>query len=245
MTWGDRTFTDITLHEIQNMTADQGEVTVGVCGTLNDKGKAPFLNRWRSVMLTHHCLAHLTKWGRQTIKTHVNSYEYFKANTVETSYDGPTVLALILRTMHSTVRVNLFREISSMKYVTLASCNNNVVDWISKMEMNRINIELKIPVAYDDNQFLMDIYQGALKAKCKTFTTEVQSMKQKWLLGTLPNPGRIDTTHAVTQLYSNLVEDGTLKKEFTDTYQIVALTTLVSQMKASIFQEQHCSYNSD
>ena len=82
--------------------------------------------------------------------------------------------------------------------------------------------------------FLMEIYQGALEAKCKTFTTEVQSVKQKWLLGTLPNPGRIDTTHTVTELYSNLVEDGTRKKEFTDTDQFVALTTLVSQMKASI-----------
>ena len=49
-------------------------------------------------------------------------------------------------------------------------------------------------------------------------------MKQKWLLGTYAN----------TQIYSNLVEDGTWKKEFTDTDQIVALTTLVSQMKFSI-----------
>ena len=80
----------------------------------------------------------------------------------------------------------------------------------------------------------MEIYQGALEAKCKTFTTEVQSMKQKWLLGTLTNPGRIDTTHAVTQLYSNLVEDGTREREFTDTDQIMALTTIVSQMKAYI-----------
>ena len=160
-------------------------------------------------MPAHHCLAHLNEGGRRTIKTHVDYYHYFNSITGETSYDGTTVLALILRTMHSNVCVNVFREIASMKDFTLASCNNNVVEWISQMKMNRINIELKIPGAYDDNQFLMDIYQGALKAKCKTFTTEVQSMKQKWLLGTLTNPGRIDTTHAVTQLYSNLVEDGT------------------------------------
>ena len=112
--------------------------------------------------------------------------------------------------MRPNVRVNVFREIASMKYFTLASCNNNVVKWISQMEIKRINIELKIPGAYDNNQLLMYIYQGALKVKWKTFTTKVKSMKQKWLLGTLPNPGRIDTTHAVTQLYSNLVEDGTL-----------------------------------
>ena len=59
-------------------------------------------------------------------------------------------------------------------------------------------------------------------------------MKQRWLLVTLPNPGGIDTTHAVTLLYSNLVEDGTWKKYFADTDQIVALITLVSQMKAYI-----------
>ena len=59
-------------------------------------------------------------------------------------------------------------------------------------------------------------------------------MKQRWLLGTIPNPGRIDTTHAVTQIYSNLVEYGTWKKEFTYTYHIVALTTLVYKIKASI-----------
>ena len=102
------------------------------------------------------------------------------------------------------------------------------------MEMKRINIKLKIPVVYDDNQFMMDIYQGELEAKCKTFTTEVKSMKKKWLLVTFPNPVHIDTIHTVTQIYSNLVEDGTWKNEFTDTYKIVALTTLVYKMKASI-----------
>ena len=35
------------------------------------------------------------------------------------AYDGPTVLALILRTMRPNVRVNVFREIASMKYVNL------------------------------------------------------------------------------------------------------------------------------
>ena len=130
--------------------------------------------------------------------------------------------------MRPNVCVNVFREIAFMKDVNFESCNNNVVDWISKMEMKRINIELNIPGAYDDNQFLTEICHGAIEAKCKTFTTQVQSMKHKWLLGTLPNQGRIDTTHAVTQLYSNLVEDGTWKKELTDTDKIVGLKNLVS-----------------
>ena len=54
MTWGDKTSTDVSLHEIQDMMTDHGKVTAGVCGTLNDEGKAIFLNRWRSAMLAHH-----------------------------------------------------------------------------------------------------------------------------------------------------------------------------------------------
>ena len=79
-------------------------------------------------MLAHHCLAHLTEGGRRTIKTHVDSYEYFNATTGETSYDGPTVLVLILSNMRPNVRVNVFREIASMKYVTLESCKRM---WLS------------------------------------------------------------------------------------------------------------------
>ena len=85
MTWGDKTFTDVTPHEIQDMTADRGKVTAGFCGTLNDEGKALFLNLWRSAMLAHHCLAHLTEGGRKTIKNHVDSYEYFNSITGETA----------------------------------------------------------------------------------------------------------------------------------------------------------------
>ena len=91
------------------------------------KERRSFLNRWRSAMFAHHCLTHLTKGGRRTIKTRVDSYEYFNATTGETAYDGPTVLALLLCTMYPNVRVNVFRVISSMKDVTLESCNKNVV----------------------------------------------------------------------------------------------------------------------
>ena len=164
-TWGDKPFTNVTPQKIQDMTTDRGEVTAGFCGTINDEGKALFLNLWRSAILTHHCFAHLTEGGRRTIKTHVDSYEYFNATTGETDYYCTAVLELILRTMRPNVRVNVFIGIASMKYFTLASCNNNVVEWISQMEMKRIKIELKISGAYDDNQFLMDIYQGALKSK--------------------------------------------------------------------------------
>ena len=95
----------------------------------------------------------------------------------------------------------------------MTRCNNNVVECIFKIEMRCINIKLKITGAYDDDEFLMEIYTGALLEKCKTFTNEIQSQKQKWLFGTLPNSGCIDTTNSMIQIYSNLIEYGTRKKD--------------------------------
>ena len=45
MTWGDKSFTEVTPHEIQYMTTARGEVTGGVRGTLNNTGKDLFLKR--------------------------------------------------------------------------------------------------------------------------------------------------------------------------------------------------------
>ena len=100
--------------------------------------------------------------------------------------------------------------------------------------MKRIKTELKIPGAYDDDKLLMDFYAGAIIEKCKTFTNEIQYQKQKWLLGTLPNSGRINTINSMIQLYSNLIEYGTWKKYLSETDQVVALTTLVHEMQGTL-----------
>ena len=99
-----------------------------------------------------------------------------------------------------------------MNNVTLESCDNNIVEWISKVEMRRINIEIKIPGAYKNDQFLMDVNAGAILEKCKTFTNEIQSQKQKWLIGTLPKSGCTNTTNSMIKLSSNLIEYGTGNK---------------------------------
>ena len=99
MTWGNKTFADVVPHTIEDMTNARGEVEAGVRGSLNDLGKALFLKRWRSDMMAHHCLSFLTEAAKRTIKTHIDAYEHFNETTGESAFDGPTVLALILRTM--------------------------------------------------------------------------------------------------------------------------------------------------
>ena len=205
MTWGDKSFTDVTHHEIQDMTIARGKVTGGVRGILYDTGKDLFLKRWRSIMMYHHALLLFTDAAKRAVKTHVTTYEHYNPDTVETAYDGPTILSIIFQTIRLNVRVNVFNKIGTMTDVTLASYDDNVVEWITKMEMNQININLRIPGAYENDQFLTDIYSGALLEKCKTFTNEIQYQKHKWLLGALPNSGHINTTNSMIQIYSNII----------------------------------------
>ena len=216
------------------MSFTRGKVTGRVRGTLNDTGKALFLKLCRSTMMAHHTLLLFTDAAKRDIKTHVTTYYHYNPDTGETAYNGPTILSIILQKMRQNIQVNVFNNIGSMKDVTLASCNTNYIEWVSKMLMKRINIELNIPGSYDDDQFLMDVYAGAFLAKCKTFTNEIQSQKQRWLLSTLPNSGRINTTNLMIQLYSNLIGDGTWKKYLAETDQIVALTTLVHKIQGTL-----------
>ena len=137
-------------------------------------------------MMAHHALLFLTYAEKLAIKTHVTTYEHYNIDNGETAYGVPTILSIVFQMMRPNVWVNVFNYIGTIKDVTLASCDNNVVECISKMKMKCINIELNIPGAYNDNKFLMEIYAGALLAKCKTFTNEIQSQKKNGFLAHLP-----------------------------------------------------------
>ena len=59
-------------------------------------------------------------------------------------------------------RINVFNEIMKTKQLKLSQHNNNVTSWLTVMEEKRINIELKVPGAYHDDQYILDIFQEAL-----------------------------------------------------------------------------------
>ena len=94
---GKNSFTYVTPHEIQDMTATRGKVTGGVRITLKDNGTALFLNHWRSMMMAHHSLTFLTNAAKRLINTHVTTNEHYNPDTGKTAYDGPTILSIILK----------------------------------------------------------------------------------------------------------------------------------------------------
>ena len=50
---------------------------------------------------------------------------------------------------------------------------------VSKIESTRMDIERKVKGAYHEDQFIKDIFDEALQVPCKTFRSEVNSMKYK------------------------------------------------------------------
>ena len=233
-TWGDKTWTNVIPHAIEDLSAARGELTAGVRGTLNDEGKKIFLLRWRSTMMAHHCIQLLTPEAQGLMKIYQSQFEWFHDGSGETIQDGLTLATLILQKMRPNVKINVFNEIMKIKQLKLDQFGNNVTTWLTKMEEKRINIELKVPGSYHDDQYIMDIFQGALEAKCKAFCAEVQSMKQKWLLGNADNWTKDNIVSTLIQYFTNMSEDGTWKKENAETDQIIALTTIVKELSSKL-----------
>ena len=95
-------------------------------------------------------------------------------------------------------------------------------------------IEVKLPGAYHQDQYIIDVFDGALTAKCKTFLSEVSSMKLKWARGNPIGWTMKEIVHKISSLYTNLDSDGTWARELDETDQIVALTPQVMTMQKEL-----------
>ena len=136
--------------------------------------------------------------------------------------------------MHPNVRIDVLNKIGKIKKLQPNQFKDNILGWITAMKEKRINIELKLPGAHHAAQFILDIFQGALEAKCKTFVSEIWLMQQKWFLGNPENWTKEHIVSTLIQYYTNMVEDGTWKWEHQETNQIIALTTQVQEIKRDI-----------
>ena len=74
--------------------------------------------------------------------------------------------------------MKVFNDIMKIKQLKLSQHNNNVTTWLTAMEEKHINIELKVPGAYHNDQYILDIFQGSLEAKCKAFCTKPSSINE-------------------------------------------------------------------
>jgi len=152
--------------QIIALSQAHGEVTGG---RLNDLGKKLFMWHKRMAWLGHHCLTLLTIEVRAMIMVRKQMmYTWYDPESGETIKDGLIILFLILQKIRPNVRINVFNEISKLKELKPKQFNFNIVQWLSELKAKRLSIELKIPGAYHNNQFIMDIFVGVQETPCKS-----------------------------------------------------------------------------
>ena len=113
-----------------------------------------------------------------------------------------------------------------------------MIAWSSWMQLTRIDIEKKIPKVYQEDQFLLDFFNSAIDVPCKTFKSEVVSMKNRFLLG---NPDKWSEDYIITtilQHFTNMDNDKVWQKELAETDQIIALTTKVDNLQSALNEEK-------
>ena len=77
----------------------------------------------------------------------------------------------------------------------------------------------------------MDQFNGALSIRSKSFQQQVQNVKQEWLGGNPHNLTPETLQNRLMHLYTNMREDGTLKRELYDGDQLIALTTKLTNLE--------------
>ena len=150
-------------------------------------------------------------------------------------HEGLVLLQIVLSKLRPDVRVNAINEIKKIQGIKPNNFGNNVSLWLLELDRRRNIVEVKAPGCYPINQYLMDIFKGALEVPSKTFNAQVSSKKQDWLLG--EDPGKFSKDYVMsllTKYHNNMVDDGTWEKELSETTQIIALATQVEQLKAEV-----------
>ena len=104
----------------------------------------------------------------------------------------------------------------------------------SAMESKRMAIELKVPGSYHKSQYVMDYLNASLTIEAKSFKAEVNIIRNRYLRR---NPDGWNATYIAGEIiktYNNMFEDGTWKREIGEKNVIIALSTKVAELQATL-----------
>ena len=160
--------------------------------------------------------------------------------THEIEFDGIVLIHEILKRIRPNYKVYVFNEIKKVKGLTLKQFNQNVPDFLDKVEEMRTEILVKNATCYPEDRFINDLFEALTLATSDSFTGEIKLEYNKWLLG---NP--LVTSDALiakaTTLYTNLESNGRWKKEHSKHEKIISLTTQVKELKALVSKSNSVS----
>lgn len=230
-TFGSKSWTGTENKQIESFSVARGEVSQAT-NMLNEDGRKAFLLCRASKYLAKHALGLLTKAGCRSIMNMEKQFTWEDDETGETISDGLTVLFLILQHLRPNAMVDIFADIAKIQALNMKSFDYKLPDLLDAMAEKQTVIVQKDATAYPDIHYMKDIFSGLLQSNCKSFNTQMDIIRTKWMTGN-PDGETVDSLVArATILYNNLVSEGRWKKEHDEHAQIISLATQVELLKA-------------
>ena len=197
-----------------------------------------FYRRSRSRMIAKRLQNSLTATSWTTLFSKRKHFTWTAANGT-VSYDGPTMLFIIVSGINPSTRVGVSDLKTNLRQAKLASFQYHVIDMTDKM-MADYQLILEKNGRHDD--MVLDLYTALLSGKNEIFSSFIQRRKDDWETGT-------DESHealvkVANTKYNNMVTQGSWKQVEAKDSAIVALLTKVNHLEKQLKSSASASSSS-
>ena len=187
-----------------------------------------FYRQSRSRMIAKRIQNSLTSASWKVLFSKRKHYSW-RAPNGTVSYDGPTMLYLIVSSVNPSTRVGVSDLKTNLRQARLVQFKYIVPDLCDKM-MADYQMILDRQKTHDD--ILLDLFEALLSGKNEVFTRFVQRRKDDWETGADESPESL--VEACVAKYNNMLLQRTWKQEESKDSKIIALTTKVETLEAKL-----------
>ena len=170
----------------------------------------------------------LTATSWTTLFNKRRHYTWTDANG-NVSYDGPTMLFLIVSSINPSTRVGVSDLKSNLRSAKLVNFQHNVTDLTDKM-LADYQLIMEKKGKHDD--MVLDVFDALLSGKNEIFSSFIQRRKDDWETGTEESHETL--IQVANTKYNNMVKQGSWRSKEASDSKMVALLTKVSDLEAKL-----------
>ena len=233
VTWGDGSFAADGPMTIREFSVANGTVTNHVPPRYTPEGKQLLRDRMHSKFMAHQVLHLFNEDARRVLEIEWDLFTWTSADGRETERDGLSLVAIILSRMKPHFNVDMWKELSKIKGLTLKQFGDNPAKYLDEMKLMKLSIDEKDPAAYPDKMYVKDILAQLVLAPVDSFALEYERLHTSWLRGKEHLTSASLRREAITH-YTQLVNDDKWSGRMGARDQVVVLTTKMNVMTAEL-----------
>ena len=203
---------------------------------VNAPGNACLVNRFKvqcrivSGVILHTIKNHFTSTSYKSFFVHKKEFSYTCSETDELSFEGFTLLKMILNVVKPDVVIDVKELEQKIRKMTLLTCDNNFRTLATKMEelQQEINAQ-KGEDYFKDDHFLTEFFRACEATKNEKFENIVSTAKTNWI--THKEKDKSVIINDLSNVYKNMVAEGVWNKTSDKDAKIIALTSQIEGSK--------------